>query len=524
MATAGLTSLPNELLDEIIKEVLPEDFDSLTLTCKSIYEACTPFLEQHKHLCSQFRRFGYMGRPTSPFIRTGFDLLTRIAAEPIVAHYIRDADFVYDSFPSREKPIQYLPNIDQGGPVVALFAESPYLKQAGLDWREYYRLIQDELSDDEPYYSQYLAAFILTLLPNAKILSLPKYWRNLERTDKLVDVIIQNARKPGSLSERPSLAKVTGFEPYYSSGPGHKVGLRRAIPFLALPHVRTLAAPSSVALGDFFQLVASEGQYLHFGENLVNVQLEGCWIDEVTIGDFLKHTPRLRTLLYSHVTKPGHEVPQTWDICKFITAIEREVGGHLEELFVSVRDLSARISPGKTSMRGFQRLKKLEFPVEVAVCNITDAIPDFSKSADNITDQELEKHGLLIGDFVPSSVSELSLLVKGTEDHKNALKLIFSNFAAKKESQLPDLKEICLWDAFLRNTTDWLSGPREEEAKAAHEEACAKITPEIEQAGVAFRFEKCSWGQSCLEEWPYSTPKNVRHLMGYKGYVREREQ
>lgn len=73
-----------------------------------------------------------------------------------------------------------------------LLAESPDLAEAGLDWKEYYTEIKEDL---EAYrYSQYAATFLLTLLPNVETLTLPKCWKPLEATDKLLDVVVRKVR------------------------------------------------------------------------------------------------------------------------------------------------------------------------------------------------------------------------------------------------------------------------------------------------------------------------------------------
>lgn len=182
-------------------------------------------------------------------------------------------------------------------------------------------------------------------------------------------------------------------------------------------------------------------------------------------------------LRYSHVTKP-HGGPQEWNICKFITAIEREVGSHLEEFSVSIRELRGSLSPGKASMRGFQRLRKLEFPLEIAVCNITATTPnEFPVVGDDSTDEphELKDDEPFISDLVPTSVSQLSLISGGTGDHAKALDVMFRCFAAWKKSTLPALEEI------------QLSCP--DDADDAYKEQCARLLAETEKMGVILRLK-----------------------------------
>ncbi|KAL9635811.1 MAG: hypothetical protein Q9164_003224, partial [Protoblastenia rupestris] len=102
----ALTHLPTKILDTVITNVLPEGFQSLTLTCRKIYALCTPFIERYNRLRSQFQDSTYYEKVNdlSFTIRTAFDLITRIAIEPVVARYIRDANFKMDSFFTLGRP------------------------------------------------------------------------------------------------------------------------------------------------------------------------------------------------------------------------------------------------------------------------------------------------------------------------------------------------------------------------------------------------------------------------------------
>jgi hypothetical protein len=481
MSTPTITGLPTELLHQIIPHILPEGFESLALTCRTLYELCTPFIEHHNYLCSQFQRFSYRETPRDPAlppITTAFELVKRIAIEPIVARYIRHADFDRDTWPPRVRLPPHVPSVHHGGPVVTLFADSSYLGQAGLDWKDYYALMEEDLKH-HPIYSQHTAAFILTLLPNIKSLRLPRLWKPLDKTERLLHDIVRQTKQTNLLSDRPSLAQVARFESFSSLGAGHRFDLDKAVPFLALPQVRSFRGPSTVAIGDTMMVLASKAPFIRYGETLETAHLESCCIDDVAIADFLKHTPRLRTLKYSHLTRGGG--CQDWNICKFVTAIEREARNHLEELSISIRELRGSILPGKGSMRCFQRLWKLEFPLEIAMCNIADAAARVTTTNGGTKGHTPDRSQPFICDLVPASVSQLSLLSSGKDHHEKALEIMFRDFAATRDSQLPALKEI------------HVSCPVSPSADNAYQDECANLVAETKKAGVALH----------LERWPY---------------------
>lgn len=468
-----LTHLPNELLVSIISHVLPEGFESAALTCRRLYAICLPFIERHNRLRSQFHNFDYREIKSDPSftIRTTFDLIVRIAVEPVVARYVRNAHFKVDEFFTSSRPREFNPDYNCGDAVPKLLAASPYLVEAGLDWQEYYNEIQKDLQASR--YSQNAAAFLLTLLPNVKTLSLSHRWSPVPTTVKLIDVIVRKAKESHHHPfDTPSLAQTTEF----SMKLHKRYDLGAASPFLALPRIQTCYAPICVTNNNsgHRSICPSIDRYGGFARTLRSVHLMYCSIDDVGIAELLNQTPNLRTLMYSHTTRHyGGSPHDEWDICKFVTAIERVAESHLVELLVSIHTLRGSVAPGKASMRNFQRLQRLEFPLEIASCNMIAAT---SSVGGLQTDQEVDStEPFIFGDLVPASVSQLSLLSRGTNGHVKALERLFRGFVANKRSQLPVLGEI------------HLSCPVG--ADDAYKEQGARLVADTEKVGINMQLE-----------------------------------
>lgn len=89
MATSALTSLPTELLEKIILHSLPEGFEGLALTCRKLYNLCTPSIEDHNQLHTQFREFTYNKYPNNGLLSVhnppAVNLIQEIAHNPFVA-------------------------------------------------------------------------------------------------------------------------------------------------------------------------------------------------------------------------------------------------------------------------------------------------------------------------------------------------------------------------------------------------------------------------------------------------------
>ncbi len=490
-----LIRLPNEVLDNIIIHVIPEGFESLALTCQKFHTLCTPFLSQHNLVRSHLYNFSYDERFSDNVfpIRTAFDLIARSAVEPILARYISTADFGKDSFFMKGRPRDFNPdirpenfNIDTqlgcSAAIHDLLASSPYLEAAGLDWKEYWTAIDEDLENRG--YSQHAAAFLLTLLPNIKTLVLPRRWKALDATDKLIDTLIRKARQPHLPTDKPSLAHVTNVRSIYSYGPREQMDLALANPFLALPSLRSFYGPSCVATTPSSS-TQSRALYLSTfrSETLEWVHLSAGCIDAPGMAAFLAHVPRLRSLRYSHCTKEGTD--EGWDICAFITAISHAVGSHLEELSVTIRELRGSIAAGKVSMRDFQRLRKLEFPLEVAVCNLNYTE---TSVAGSMKDLRLEDAApILLAALVPSTVTQLSITSSGRDAHAPALEAMFRDFAAKKVQMVPKLTDI------------HLSCPVSPSAGDKYKEVCERVREECERVGVVCTLKK--WESSAALSW-----------------------
>ena len=465
----GLTHLPPELLETVVKLSIPESFESVAVTCKRIYSICVPFIKHYNTLRSRFHHFTYYdSSPASPTIMSASTLIKRIAVEPVIARYIRHADFRLDSPRRCLLPPNFSADPDCREDVLRLFANSTYLKQAGLDWKEYLDRIEEHFKprnfyDKVPHYSQHAAVFLLTLLPNVESLVLPWFWMSLDATDKLIDSVIYESKQPHSFHNRPSLAQVIRVDPYCSSVPQEHFDLNLASPFLALPHIQQFCGPSCVAV-DYPDYISPKVPGYRFGETLESVSLTSSCVDGASITRFLANAKRLKSFKYEHSTKSV--APQDWDVCRFISAIECQVGNHLTELSIPLRESSECTSLGKISFRGFSCLRQLEFPLQIVIYNLK-AIADQGSTND---ESQADNDALFLGDLIPASVSILALFSNGADNHDKALDVVFKDFAAKKETTLPNLKEI------------YLMCP--DDGDVAYKDRCTMLLAEIPKTGV----------------------------------------
>jgi hypothetical protein len=228
-------------------------------------------------------------------------------------------------------------------------------------------------------------------------------------------------------------------------------------------------------------------------------------LDGPAMAHFLHCTPRLKTFVYSHSSK---QLEPTWDICALVKVIAKETGSHLEELSITKHDFTGKITLGTATMRGFERLKKLEIPLDLATCVIRSAAQRETREGigtEHVADADQSHVELLMCGLVPASVTRLFLTsdewehsddghdsvdlldmgdgalgFKGRpQQHERTLETMFQGFAEKKDAQLPSLREIRI------------SYPAT--AGEAYKARCKSLVPEAEKVGVTVYLDRCRY-------------------------------
>jgi hypothetical protein len=204
----ALLELADELLTLIVENAIPEGFESPCLTCHKLHTLCKPSIRQYNELRSHFRNFNYFVKEKYPSltIRTSFELIARIAEEPVLARYIKHADLKVDTrLPVGGALWRMERNGYRAETVRDLFASSRYL--SGTEWQDYFEEYERDLKDNR--YCQASASYLLTLLSNVKTVVLPMCWIHDTETEKLLEAIVRYARQPNATSTNASLSLVT---------------------------------------------------------------------------------------------------------------------------------------------------------------------------------------------------------------------------------------------------------------------------------------------------------------------------
>jgi hypothetical protein len=353
----GSLELADERLTLIVSHAITEGFESLCLACRRLHTFCEPLIKQHNVLRSQFRNFNYYEKIADPSftIRTSFELIAPITEELVVACYIQHANFKMDLRLPVGKRLWLME--DSGcrpDTVRDLFASPRYL--SGTDWQDYFTKFERDLAGHR--YCQAAAAFLLTLLPSVKSVVLPQFWTSNKDTEKLLEAIVDHARQPNTTSINASLSLLITLKTAFSLATRQGYVLNKITPLLALPRICVFYGPSSVShIGARKPSSPGQSLPLSIGETMETAHLLSSNLDGPVIEHFLRCTPRLKTLIYSHLIK---QLGPAWDICALVTAIVMEACKYLEELSITTHDFTGKIALGTATMRDFTHLGKLE--------------------------------------------------------------------------------------------------------------------------------------------------------------------
>lgn len=471
-------NLPTELIQRVIQEAIPEDFENVVLTCKQLHEASSIFLQQHNLRRRRYRHFSISQYHIEPAPRRGRagtrvvswdavteatgitvksipDLLMHIAEAPIIARYIRTLDIKHDNYyhDPRGKNLQtpdedYYPHVkDNAEGVCRLLRESPYLREAGVDLDRWIaRMISHEWMDE---YMENNSArdtvFLLSLLPNVTVLTPDADWGRLpdRKSDpelwRVLDVIVRWAND----KSRPSaaLSRVEVVKPSVGIGYECRRGLSSSAPLLALDSVRDFYAGSCIFYDDGYTGFPFAPRYEVYGANLEKIELVGSVGRFRELGELLSRTPKLKCFHFAYETK-WHGCGHNWNVGAFMNAIQEEVGDTLEELSVTILQCYGGLGTTLDFMKGFEKLRTLELDVDMLMA------PAYDKGSQN--EEWLDEEGPpgdpampRLVDMLPASIETVRLFNRlYDEDQVQCMRALFDGLEKGSGSRLPHLEHV----------------------------------------------------------------------------------
>ena len=321
---ANFTSLPNELLCEILKLVQPEDLESFAQTSPNVFSLASPFLNEHRAL---IREHHTLRNNTGPRSITGF--LSTVIANPRIGSYVKKVELGSLS----DSKVVYTKEELEILTTAALSSEC--LKRPSeeevLDEREFwYKEIQDGNDD-------ILLAILLPLLPNLVVLSSQVDGARI----KWYDTAIEQA----AFATKPTLCNLAEIRLNGSSRYGYN--LVEIQKFSALPSMRVITAPKAYGM-DCLQKISQDTT-----SNVTHLKLWESHINPKALYELLRGFAKLQSFTYSY--RYAHGAPHD----AFL--IRASLLAHCKATLQSLTLLDPKNSHTSFmgSLRGFETLKEV---------------------------------------------------------------------------------------------------------------------------------------------------------------------
>ncbi|EJP67206.1 F-box domain protein [Beauveria bassiana ARSEF 2860] len=355
---------PPELLAMIASYIMPDDFESLSLTCKQAYDWAKPLIPRHNEYRRRYRNFSF----DFSGLTTISDLLAVIADDPIIATYMvhveldgryyceetdmRDADYV-ERMTKRLSP---------------LVLGSPHLSMLRDDFDEPAELWLEEIVRDLEYYNREIpfaefgVPFLATLLVNVETLILPEEWCNhriITNRDssrhivtRLLRLLVTRANDK-ALKDQP-LQKLRAILPARNVDLRVGTVMEQLFPFLALDSLKELHHT-------FGKCAFARGRtaFRTLGRNLEVMKLNHYDICGHSAKVLFKNMHKLRVLEMEYSTR-DEVMGKGFQADLFMRSVITGTFASLEKLVFTGRELWPDTDVVECSFREFTRLKYLE--------------------------------------------------------------------------------------------------------------------------------------------------------------------
>jgi hypothetical protein len=397
---------------------------------------------------SQYGDFEYGPFQGDDFCTSSFELIARIAEDPIIARFIVKANLKEDCPPEDDEQADaHIQRALLSSNVLSLLENSPYVQRSGIDAARSLESMIAQYTPDDCNLGL-TQTLLLSLLPNVTEMSLPKLWEvegdgmsgspseeSLRQLSDLLNDIVNGANNPAE--PNAALSRLTTIHPSSAwdyNRNHYPWQLSTFAPFLCIKSLKNFCAGDCRATcvggghiiqDELYKFVAPENK--NFGAGLEVVELVGACVDSTELRNFLSPMRNLRSFKLSF---NGDE----WEADEIISVIEEEVGGTLEELSLSILYCFGDSGMGIDSMKKFTKLKELEIDIQLFL----------GPQHRIIFEGPLGTHLPPLGDILPRSVTKLTLLAGYLGDYTQALNWLFADIdiPAGIEEKLPVLKEI----------------------------------------------------------------------------------
>ncbi|CAH0053760.1 unnamed protein product [Clonostachys solani] len=385
----SLNTLPLEITQQIVGDAAPDGFESIALTCKSLFRDCQPLINDYnrkrrrfwsfrysrhsadvacdvhgdKSTCDRLHHWDDVTATTGFKVTDIFDLLALVLRDPSIGRFIHSLDLKHHRvlLPFGHRPLANRNADNIRGPYpefgeedeanIRRFLSDPVFGEDFLEDPSTYNLDRMSIVEAE--------IWLLNFLPNVKDIALSKAWAYTIPPSRLkqLEAIAQRANDPKKTEA--SLSQLTVMKPFVGHGYISTAPLSQLTSFLTLNSLQEFYMGGIEAWGT--NLAENYFTANSFGTGLTKIELNGSCIGIPELSELLGLTPNLRSLCLGLESKPNGS-GRSYDIGHIISIIGSRVGDVIEELAIVNHPLQWHTT-SPASMSAFQRLRRFEIDI-----------------------------------------------------------------------------------------------------------------------------------------------------------------
>uniref|UniRef100_A0A8H7NGY1 Uncharacterized protein n=1 Tax=Bionectria ochroleuca TaxID=29856 RepID=A0A8H7NGY1_BIOOC len=381
-----LSTLPLEITHQIVGDAAPGGFESIALTCKSLFRDCHPLINDYNRKKRRFWSFRYShhsadvdcdapgdkstcnllphwddATATTGFKVTDvFGLLAHVLRDPSIGRFIHSLDLKHARV---LLPFGILPNANHNADGI----RGPSPHWAEEDEANIRRFLSDPvygedfLEDPSTYNLNTVSVveaeiWLLNFLPNVKDIALSKAWAYTVPPSRLrqLESIVQRANDPRK--PEASLSQLAVMKPFVGHGFISIAPLSQLTSFLSLNSLQEFYMGGVQAWGTN----PTENYFTAntLGTSLTRIELNGSCIGIPELSELLVKTPNLRSLCLNLESKPN-SAGRSYDVGHMISIIGSRIGDVIEELAIVNYPIQWHTT-SPASMSALQRLRSFE--------------------------------------------------------------------------------------------------------------------------------------------------------------------
>ncbi|KAH8703178.1 hypothetical protein BGW36DRAFT_457508 [Talaromyces proteolyticus] len=482
-----LLDLPIELLDRIVEETIPEDFEAVALSCKLLYSVSTHFLKKYNPRRKRFRNFAFsrkvnrskagwdhVSNDTGFVVPDSRELLERIAAEPELVRYIRAIDLKWPEEEEEEgysdgsngeenerndespaEPDERVPLSDTLKQLVYTYPLLQEFDQDLEDWIHAIELATHPADEDEA--EVYAECLLLTMLSNLQKISLPRIWGHkmdpedsrdspgVKALEPILKYLVHRANNPEQFPDSP-LSKLKIVNLTTGIGYEEKYALTAFTSFLAINSVSEVCLSNCIFKDDGYTGSTFQPLFNSYSHNLRKLELMASVAGPSELSELLLRIPNLQIFHFAHETK-WHGCGHDWNVGAFFATVQEHCAETLQELSVCIIEQYGGQGTTLYDMTRFQKLSLLDMEIRM-LCG-----PAYNPSLRHDEEEDLPKRSSWprLVEMLPASIKKLNLYLNDFKDEKpDCLSHIFQGFKENREANLPHLQEVTLFSPIVK--------------------------------------------------------------------------